>query len=100
MPSTRKVEGNSVMSDEILDEYLSPELKPKKTKEKIVDYQTLTHFIKSHFPISKTDYILKVVENLKDHPDYQTQSNKYVNKLSNDDIDLLFEGIKASTVYK
>ena len=54
------------MSEEILDEYLSSELKPKKAKEKVLDYQALTHFIKSNFPISKTDYILKVVESLKD----------------------------------
>jgi Leucine-rich repeat (LRR) protein len=88
------------LSDEILDEYLSPELKPKNAKEKIVDYQTLTHFIKSHFPISKTDFILKAVESLKDQTSNNTQFNKYVSKLSNDDIDLLFEGIKASTLYK
>ena len=88
------------MPEEFLDEYLSPELKPKKTKEKIVDYQALTHFIKSNFPISKTDYILKVVESLKDQSNYENQYNQYISKLSNDDIDLLFEGIKASTSYK
>ena len=88
------------MSEEILDEYLSPELKPKKTKEKIVDYQALTQFIKSNFPISKTDYILKVVESLKDQANCKTQFNQYVSKLSNDDIDLLFEGIKTSSLYK
>jgi len=88
------------MSDEILDEYLSSELKPKKTKEKIVDYQALTHFIKSNFPISKTDDILKAVESLKNQSNQKTQFNQCVNKLSNNDIDLLFEGIKASTLYK
>ena len=88
------------MSDEILDEYLSSELKPKKAKEKVLDYQALTHFIKSNFPISKTDDILKAVESLKDQSNYSPQFNKYVSKLSNDDIDLLFEGIKASTLYK
>jgi len=85
---------------EDFDEYLSPELKPKKTKEKIVDYQALTHFIKSNFPISKTDYILKVVESLKAQSNYENQFNQYVSKLSNNDIDLLLEGIKASTAYK
>ena len=88
------------MSEEILDEYLSSELKPKKAKEKSVDYQALTHFIKSNFPISKTDYILKVVESLKNQSNQKTQFNQYVTKLSNNDIDLLFEGIKASTLYK
>jgi hypothetical protein len=76
------------MSEDNLDEYLSPELKPKETKEKIVDYQALIQFIKSNFPISKTDYILQVVENLKNQPNYQTH------------VDRLFEGIKASTRYK
>lgn len=85
---------------EDFDEYLSPELKPKKTKEKIVDYQALTQFIKSNFPIGKTEYILKVVERLKAQSNYDNQFNQYVSKLSNNDIDLLFEGIKASTTYR
>ena len=88
------------MSEDNLDEYLSPELKPKETKEKIVDYQALTQFIRSNFPISKTNYILQVVENLKNQPNYQTQIEQYASKLSNDDVDRLFEGIKASTKYK
>ena len=89
-----------IMSDEIIDEYLNPELKPKKEKEKIVDYQALIHFIKSNFPISKTDYILQVVESLKNQPSYQPQIEQFASKLSNDDVDRLFEGIKASTKYK
>jgi hypothetical protein len=88
------------MSEEILDEYLSPELKPKKTKEKIIDYKSLTRFIESNFPISKTDYLLKVVESWKNLPQYQTQFNHYVSKLSNDDLNRLFEGINASIIYK
>ena len=88
------------MSEDIFDEYLSSELKPKKPKEKTVDYQALTHFVKNNFPISKTDYILKVIESLRNQSNYKTQFNQYVNKLSNADIDLLFEGIKASTLYK
>lgn len=88
------------MSEDILDEYLSPELKPKKVAEKILDYQALVHFIKSNFPISKTDYILKVVETLKNQSDIQTQCNQFARKLSGDDVDLLFEGIKASIIYK
>jgi len=100
MPSSRKFAGDSFMSEEILDEYLGPELKPKKAKEKVVDYQALNFFIKSNFPISKTDYILKVVQSLKNQPNSNTQFNQYVMKLSDHDIDLLFEGIKASTLYK
>jgi hypothetical protein len=88
------------MSAAISDDDLSPELRPKKAKEKSVDYQALTYFIKSNFPINKTDYVLKAVENLKNSPNFQTQGNQYVGKLSNDDLNLLFEGIKASTTYK
>jgi hypothetical protein len=95
-----KIEGNLFMSEEIRDQDLGPELRPKKAKEKIVDYQALASFIRSNFPISKTDYILKMIESMKDSPNYQTQYNRYADKLSNDDLNKLFDGINASTTYK
>jgi hypothetical protein len=88
------------MATEVFDDDLGPELRPTKTKEKTIDYQALTYYIRSNFPISKSDYILKVVETLKNSPNHQTQFNLYAGKLSNDDLNRLFEGIKASTTYK
>ena len=88
------------MAAEVFDDDLGPELRPTKVKEKTIDYQALTYFIKNNFPISKTDYILKVIENLKNSAEHQTQFSLYAGKLSNDDLNRLFDGIKASTIYK
>ena len=88
------------MSKENFDEYLNSELQPKEAKEKIVDYKALTRFIKSKFPISKTGYVLNLVECWKNLPKYQTEYNQYVRKLSNDDLNMLLEGINASLVQK
>jgi hypothetical protein len=81
---------------EYLGESSGFEQKPKKT-EKVVNYRALTDFIKSNYPVWKTDRILKVVESWKNLPKDQAQFNHYASKLSNDDLNRLFEGINAST---
>jgi hypothetical protein len=87
------------ISVEHIDENLKTERKPEKT-EKVVNYQVLTEFVKSNYPVWKTDRILKVVESWKNLPKDQAQFNHYASKLSNDDLNRLFEGINASTMYK
>jgi xylose isomerase len=77
----------------------SPEQTLKKA-EKMVDYKILTEYVKSNYPIWKTDRVLKVVESWKNLPNSQSQFNHYASKLSSADLDRLFEGINASTVYR
>lgn len=71
-----------------------------KSKEKVVDYQVLTEFVRSNYPIWKTDRVLKVVESWRNLPKDQAQFNRDAGKLSSGDLDRLFEGINASTSYQ
>ena len=88
------------MELEVFDDDLSPELIPKKKTSETIDYTILKRFIESKFPIYKTDMILKVAEYWKNLPNHQTEYDYYAGRLSDEDLDLLFEGIKISTSKK
>jgi hypothetical protein len=72
----------------------------KKSKEKVVNYQVLTEFVRSNYPIWKTERVLKVVESWRNLPKDKAQFNRDAGKLSSGDLDRLFEGINASTSYQ
>ena len=85
---------------EIFDDDLSPELAAKKKKNQIIDHNVLRRFIETNFPIYKTATILKIAELWKSLPEHEAEYNYYANRVSNEDLSLLFEGMQASIVNK
>ena len=84
------------MNKNIFTDNLSPEQTNKEKAFKNIDHAFLKRFIETRFPIYKTDVVLKVAEFWEELPEHQKEYDHYASKLSNADIDLLIEGIKAS----
>ena len=84
------------MNEGIFGDNLIAKEATKENEPKNIDRVFLRNFIETRFPVYKTDIVLKVAEFWEELPEHQREYDHYARKLSNTDIDLLIEGIRAS----
>ena len=84
------------MKGELFKDNSTTEQSANEKAHKSIDHALLRKFIETRFPVYKTDIVLKVAEFWEELPEHQREYDHYASKLSNSDIDLLIDGIRAS----